>query len=160
MLDCQNLDAWMDENVGGATSWVDFGPRLSPEQQEHFMTCQSCRERCLQLLELERQLLGLRDEPLPELDLTAGIMARIARAPQPAPLSQRFNLWAWTPLALFLILLFPDPDWLPAWMNWNLAVPSLDIPDLTLPVVFTAASLAALLLWVAASWKWRSPARA
>ena len=161
MLECRTLDAWMDENVGGATSWVDFGPRLSPEQQEHFMNCDGCRQRCLQLLELERQLLNLREEPLPELDLTAGIMARIRQAPQAAaPVPQGFNLWAWTPLALFLILLLPDPDWLPAWMNWNLVVPNLDLPDLTLPVDFTAASVAAVLLWVAASWKWRAPARA
>lgn len=161
MLDCRALEAWMDENVGGATSWVDFGPRLSPEQQEHFMTCDACRERCLQFLELERQLLILREEPLPELDLTAGILARISsQSGQPVAVPQRFNLWAWTPLALFLLLLLPDPDWLPAWMSWNLVVPHLEMPVLALPVDFTAGSVAALLLWAAASWNWRSPSRA
>lgn len=160
MLDCRALEDWMDENVGGATSWVEFGPRLSPEQQEHFMICDLCRERCLQLLELERQLLNLRAEPLPELDLTAGIMARIGQAAQPLAVAQGFNLWAWTPLALFLVLLLPDPDWLPSWMSWGLVAPVLEFPQVTLPVDFTAASLAALLLWAIASWMWRRPVRA
>lgn len=157
-LDCRALRDWMDENVGGATSWVEFSPRLSAERQEHFSACAECRERCLQLLELERQLLSLREEPLPELDLTAGILARIQRpAPAPAP---GFSPWAWAPLALLLVLLLPEPGGLPGWLGWSWVLPQVTLPSLTLPVDTTLALVAALPLALLATWNWRTPRRA
>jgi hypothetical protein len=158
-LDCRSLRGWMDENVGGATSWVEFSPRLAAEQQEHFSACLECRERCLQLLELERQLLSLREEPLPELDLAAGVMARIQRpaAVRPVPVSG-FSLWAWAPLALLLVLLIPEPGVLPSWLAWSWALPTVDfeVPSLILPVDSGLALAAALPLAALATWKWRT----
>ena len=159
-LDCRALRAWMDENVGGATSWVEFSPRLAPEHQEHFTACSECRERCLQLLELERQLLTLREEPLPELDLTAGIMARIQHpAPTVAP-AQGFSLWAWAPLAFLLVLLLPEPGGLPGWLAWSWAWPQVPVPSLNLPVDSSLALVAAMPLAALATWKWRAPRHA
>lgn len=158
-LDCRALREWMDENAGGATSWVEFSPRLAAEQQEHFSACSECRERCLQLLELERQLLNLREEPLPALDLTAGVMARLQR---PVAVSrdpvQGFSLWAWSPLAFLLVLLVPEPAGLPSWLAWSWALPKFDFafPSLMLPVDSGLALAAALPLGALATWKWRT----
>lgn len=161
-LDCGALRAWMDENVGGATSWVEFGPRLDVDQQEHFSACLECRERCLQLLELERQLLALREEPLPELDLSAGVMARIRQpqAPARSAAAQGFSLWAWAPSLLLLLCLLPDPEWLPAWLGWSWVWPQIEIPALSLPVDFSLALAACMGMWLAATWKWRQSVRA
>lgn len=159
-LDCRALRAWMDENVGGATSWVEFSPRLAPVHQEHFTTCPECRDRCLQLLELERQLLTLREEPLPELDLTAGIMARIQRPAQAVAPAQGFSLWAWSPLALLLVLLLPEPPGLPNWLAWSWAWPQVPALSLNLPVDSSIALVVAVPLAALATWKWRTPRHA
>lgn len=160
-LDCGAVRAWMDENVGGATSWVEFGPRLDASRQEHFSACPECRERCLQLLELERQLVALREEPMPELDLSAGVMARIRRPqPQVVRSAQGFSWWAWSPALFLLLCLLPDPEWLPAWLGWSWVWPQLELPALRLPVDFSLALAGCLGVWLLASWKWRQSARA
>lgn len=157
-LDCGALRDWMDENVGGSTSWVEFGPRLAADQQQHFSVCSECRERCLQLLELERQLLCLREEPLPELDLRAGVMERIRQPARVKPVpAQGFSLWAWAPLALLLVLFLPEPAGLPGWLAWSWAWPRLEIPSLSLPLDSGLALAAALPLAALATWKWRAP---
>lgn len=157
-LDCRAVRQWMDENVGGATSWVDFSSRLDGDRQEHFSACPECREVCLQLLELERQLLTLREEPLPELDLTAGVLARIGRPAVVGPaVPQGFSLWAWAPLALLLVLLLPEPAGLPGWLGWSWAWPQIPVWGLKLPVDPLLVLLAGLPLAVLASWKGRAP---
>lgn len=156
-LDCGALGDWMDENVGGATSWVEFSPRLAAHQQEHFSACPACRERCLQLLELERQLLTLREEPLPELDLTAGVLARIRKPAAALAPAQGFSLWAWAPLAFLLVLFLPEPAGLPGWLAWSWAWPQLQTPSLALPVDSGLALVAALPLAALATWKGRAP---
>lgn len=157
-LDCRALGAWMDENVGGTTSWVEFRAGLAAEHQEHLSACAECRQRCLQLLELERQLLTLRDEPLPELDLTAGVLARIRRpVHELQAVPQGFSLWAWAPLAFLLVLFFPEPAGLPGWLAWSWTWPSFEIPSLNLPVDLSLVLAAALPLAALATWKWRAP---
>lgn len=159
-LDCQALRDWMDENVGGATSWVEFSPRLGAEQQGHFAACSECRERSLQLLELERQLLALREEPLPEFDLTAGVLARIQQPAAVVAVNQGFSLWAWAPLAFLLVLLLPEPGGLPNWLALSWAWPSWQLPSLALPVDSTLALALAVPLGALATWKWRAPSHA
>lgn len=153
-LNCHQMGEWLDDQVGQCASWVDLGQRLGPPQQAHLSACAECRDRAVQLLEVERQLLALRDDPLPQLDLTAGILARI-QAVQPP---QRFPLLAWAPLLLLLACLLPDPGFLPAWMGWSVAWPefSLAWPELPVPASWLDALMASTgLLAVAATLAWR-----
>ena len=166
-LNCERVGAQIDEAVTGCTSWVELGQTLSEAEQSHLSACPACRSRAVELLELERQLTLLSSEPLPGLDLTAGVMARLQTQEKP----QRFPLLAWTPMLLVLAYLLPDPAWMSAWLpaswnwGWSLTLPEFSL-GLTLPEFSLAsgavdgALVVACMSLVVTTWSWRNLSRA
>lgn len=162
-IDCVEVQRALAETVHGCASWVELGRQLTPDFQQHLSGCASCRSCALQFLEVERGLRGLPLEPLPQLDLTAAIMARL----EPAPAGQPAAWRAWAPLLLLGILLVPEPAGLGQWLAavqawaWGLSWLSVSWPQWTV-----GAGLADF-LWVAVTvllfattWKWRHTSHA
>lgn len=160
-LSCERMGAQIDEHVTGCASWVELGERLSVADQAHLSECAACRSRAVELVELERQLASLALEPLPQLDLTAGVLARLQTLEQP----QRFPVLAWAPLLLVLACLLPDPDWLPTWLGWSVTLPEVSLgfslPEIPLdPAAVDFVLALSSLALVATTWRWNQVARA
>lgn len=163
-LDCQKVEEELFQLVQGCRSWVDL--RLPPEVQGHLSGCTACRELALESVEVERRLLSLAQEDLPELDLTAAIMARLPQAvEQEVAVAPPFPWLAWCPLLLILAWFLPEPaglpDWLGPWRSllgtiWSLPQWSVPIPAGWVDAI--AGGVAALVVLM--TWRWRPQAHA
>lgn len=176
MLNCRDIHETVDQATLGCASWVELGQRLPEPVHGHLSQCSQCRQRVQQLLEVEQQLLSLAQDEEPEWDISAAVMAQIALPqPQAQPaVAQRLPWAAYAPLLLVLAVFLPDPQGLPngwamlmhslglAWQSLGVPSYSLDLWSL-LPKAPAGSEAALALLLVAAlaaTWKWRKPARA
>lgn len=125
---CPQMGKRIDELVTECASWVEWGGHLSDWEQNHLAGCPECRDRALELLQVERRLGSLKTEAFPDLDITAAVMARclppVLDAPAPAAV-RRFPLLAWAPMLLLAFCWLPDPDWLPGWLGLRMPTPEL-----------------------------------
>lgn len=177
MLNCREIRDTVDQATLGCASWVELGQRLPEPVHGHLSQCPDCRQRVQQLLEVEQQLLSLAQAEEPGWDISAAVMARIASPQpqaQPAAVAPRLPWAAYAPLFLVLAVFLPDPQGLPnSWamlmgslrMAWqSLGVPSYSLDFWSLlpkaPAGSEAALVVLLAVALAATWKWRKPARA
>ena len=173
MLSCRDIRDTVDEATLGCSSWVELGQRLPEPVHSHLSQCPACRQRVQQMLELEQQLMSLAQEEEPSWDISSAVMARIAQ-PESLPAPTSLPWAAYTPLLLVLAVFAPDPQGLPngwsmlmdllgmAWRNLGMPTYNLDLTGLLPTAPPGSEVLLGLILAVslAATWKWRKPARA